>query len=440
MNINQSFKYVNKEYETIVNANLKSNLLSVKDGQFKTVGFFGRIWRVITGQSFDDCKAVTVAKAIVDLACHKKITNTQREFLKLKLEQLKSKVTAGENQAAIDKELERIENQIQKGEDRILLRLEKNQKYAADQQGKEKAQGFIVEQGKVPQSVSIGKQIGNFSIGNQEKMPIDGENRNVNGKQVGMACCQGRRKEMEDAEIAEHDMFKTPDNQEHSFEVFGVFDGHGGAEASAYVKENLMDYLKKALKNNNLKSLTDEGIFQALKECFQKLGHDYKGEDGTTATVAVTLNGKVWVANVGDSRTILVNKDGATIQASEDAKPDMDRYQKKIDKLGGWVEKSGRTARIGGMLAVGRAIGDKGVLGVSSSPKITAFPIEQFKGGHLVLACDGLYEKATSNEVGASVAKMVEDGESVENMGKRLVYQAIKNGSRDNVSVMVIKL
>ena len=129
-----------------------------------------------------------------------------------------------------------------------------------------------------------------------------------------------------------------------------------------------------ALESNNQDGLTEEGIFKALHECFRKLDENYTGPDGTTATVALLLDGKVWVANVGDSRTILV-KDGKAIQASEDAKPTMARYKKKIEKLGGEVIFN----RVNGYLAVARAIGDKSVIGttgqccVSPSPIITTY-------------------------------------------------------------------
>lgn len=425
METNQDIRNVKKHYDTIINANLKSDLLSVKEGQFKKVNWLGRIWRVITLQSFNDCKAVIVAKAIANLACHEKITHTQRKVLKEKLQELKGRVCA-KNQKEIEKELMRIDKLIKEDKSEFLSKLEKNRIYAAEQQAAERDQGFTVDLDNIPQSIEIG----------YERRPIEGKSKSINGKQVGMAYCQGKRSTMEDTEIAEQGQFKTSNNQEHSFEVFGVFDGHGGTQASAYVKENLMFYLKEALINHNSETLTDEGIFQSLKECFQKLGRDYQGPDGTTATVAITLNGKVWVANVGDSRTILVNKDGKTIQATEDAKPSIPRYKKTIEQLGGEVF----LGRVGGVLAVGRAIGDKKVVGITSSPKITAFPVEQLKGGHLVLACDGLYEVSTSNEVGTAISKMAKEGESVENMGKRLVYQAIKNGSKDNVSAIVIKL
>ena len=55
-----------------------------------------------------------------------------------------------------------------------------------------------------------------------------------------------------------------------------------------------------------------------------------------------------------------------------------------------------------------------------------------------MLACDGLYEVATTNEVGQAITKMDAKGESVENMGKPICslycYCAL---FKDNVSTMV---
>ena len=66
--------------------------------------------------------------------------------------------------------------------------------------------------------------------------------------------------------------------------------------------------------------------------------------------------------------------------------------------------------------------------------------LEEFRGGYLVLACDGLYDVATTDEVGKAVQKMEQDNETVENMAKRLVYNAIRCGSKDNVTAMVVEL
>ena len=161
---------------------------------------------------------------------------------------------------------------------------------------------------------------------------------------------------MEDAELAT-EVTCIVNQQDHKMDVFGIFDGHAGAAASAYVKNNLAQYLKNSFEKNNQETLSDDGIWQALKECFINLDTDYTGIDGTTATVAIILNDKVWIANTGDSRTILIKNDGTTVQASEDAKPDIPRYKKTIEKLGGFVLFS----RVNAHLGVARAIGDKGI-------------------------------------------------------------------------------
>jgi protein phosphatase 1L len=316
----------------------------------------------------------------------------------------------------------------------IPERLEKNRKFALDQQNQEKAKIFVITDGPIPDTLTP-----------QDK-PLNGKREQISNHKVGSASCEGIRPNMEDADLATEVTF-TVNKTDFQAEVFGVFDGHGGASASAFVQKNLAQYLKDALESNNQEALTEEGIFKALKACFKKLNEDYKDGAGTTATVAVILGNKLWVANVGDSRTILVKKDGSVTQASEDAKPEIERYKRKIESLGGFVEERAFGPQaVNGILAVARAIGDKALVGktrkavVSPDPKITNYALDDFKEGYLVLACDGLYDVATSNEVGKAIKEMADSGETEENMAKRLVQAAIVQGSTDNVSAMVIKL
>lgn len=302
----------------------------------------------------------------------------------------------------------------------IQERLEKNRNYAQKQQQDEKAKGFAIVPGEIPAALT------------RRNSALLGKSVNlIGGTNVGIASCQGSRPSMEDADFVAQGLIHTKPDA-YPFKLFGVFDGHGGARASSFVKENLSDYLMKELESRCKDGLTEEGIFHSLKVCCKKLHADYQELDGTTATIALIINDRLWVANVGDSRTILVNQDGTAIQASEDAKPAIKRYQTKIEKLGGHVVFN----RVNGFLAVARAIGDKNVLGILPDPKITDYPLN-FK--YLVLACDGLYDVATTNEVGAAIKEMHDKGESPENMAKRLVQTAIQRGSSDNVSVIVIK-
>lgn len=314
----------------------------------------------------------------------------------------------------------------------IQNRLTKNIQLAKKQQQEENEKNFKLQTGILPTTLAFGK-------------PLKSESKLIKDFSVGIASCEGRRNGMEDADLATEISF-TVNGETYQAQLFGIFDGHGGKSASQYVKENLPHYLSQALEKNNAIQLSDEGIWNALKECFVNLDQDYnRNNDGTTATVAMILENKIWVANVGDSRTILSNGEEA-IQLSEDAKPGMERYKKTIEKLGGVVNSHFSTPRVNGRLAVARAVGDKEIIGanggccVSPKPKITNYSLDQMQNGHLILACDGLYDVASTRQVAKAVEEMSNREETVEAMAQRLVEGAIQSGSGDNVSAMVIKL
>lgn len=314
-------------------------------------------------------------------------------------------------------------------------RLQKNKDFAQAQQTSETDKLFFLSSDQDPTSIDVGSII-------PVVREINRDSVDVNGFDVGIASCQGRRGDMEDQDLAIAFKIKIG-SQEHNLSLFGIFDGHGGKKASAFVKTNLVHYLKEALEKENPENLTDKGIFKALKKCFEKLDKDYVGRDGTTATIAVVMGEDVWVANVGDSRTLLVNNEGRATQASEDAKPSIARYKEDIEKRGSSVSDYGRLA---GILAVARAIGDRDVVGkygmkaVSPKPKITRYSLDEFPNGYIVLACDGLFDVTTTTRTGAAVIQMSKEEASPENIAACLVHSAITNGSEDNVSVMAVKL
>ena len=94
--------------------------------------------------------------------------------------------------------------------------MERNRKCAQDQQAKEVAKHFQIAAGDLPKTVKAAYY----------DMPIEGLAESVNGRQVGIGDCQGARPTMEDAEIACSPSFQVQ-NTNHTFDVFGVFDGHG---------------------------------------------------------------------------------------------------------------------------------------------------------------------------------------------------------------------
>ncbi len=321
---------------------------------------------------------------------------------------------------------------------KIKGRLEKNLKAAQQQQAHEISKNkFKITEDQIPPDI----QLLPF------RKPLNGRKEIVNGREVGVAYCEGRRSAMEDAELVTSIEF-TIQGKVYKGELFGVFDGHGGDKASQYVKDHLAQYLIKELENGvaDHAIFTEEHIFKALKACCQELDKDYiktNNQDGTTATFALILGKKIWVANVGDSRTILSHNKTA-IQLTEDAKPLIDRYKKKIEKLGGYVLPF--NGRVIGQLAVGRAIGDHEYTAVDGkkyvvpNPKISCYSLNQIQNGYLILACDGVYDVWTTNETVQAVNDRAEKGESIDVIAKRLVWSVINSGSNDNVSMMIVKL
>ena len=90
--------------------------------------------------------------------------------------------------------------------------------------------------------------------------------------------------------------------------LYGLFDGHGGSKASQYCKDNLLKYVKSdtCFKENTAASLMSG--FRRLDEEFTQIAKRHMLSDGSTAVVAVINNKKVYVANAGDSRAIIVQK------------------------------------------------------------------------------------------------------------------------------------
>ena len=84
---------------------------------------------------------------------------------------------------------------------------------------------------------------------------------------------------------------------------------------------------------------------------------NFRGGDsyaGCTANVALIANNKLYVANAGDSRSVLGMSNESAFPMSEDHKPDNEGEKKRITQAGGFVTDG----RVNGNLNLSRALGD----------------------------------------------------------------------------------
>lgn len=119
---------------------------------------------------------------------------------------------------------------------------------------------------------------------------------------------------------------------------------------------------------------------------------------------------------------------------SVDHKPNCKDERMRIENSGGCVVWAG-TWRVGGVLAVSRAFGDKPLKRyVIATPDVreeTLGPDDEF----IILASDGLWD-VVSNQDAVNLVRDVRDPEKA---AKKLAEEAMSRGSNDNVSAIVVR-
>jgi len=259
--------------------------------------------------------------------------------------------------------------------------------------------------------------------------PISGGGFSENLKfGYGYSSLRGKRASMEDF----YDI-KLKIVEDQVVGLFGVFDGHGGSRAAEYVKKNLFENLLK-----HHKFVSDTKV--AIAESYQQTDQDYlrtessqNRDAGSTASTAVLVGDRLLVANVGDSRAVIC-RGGEAFALSSDHKPNRADERQRIEDAGGVVMWAG-TWRVGGVLAVSRAFGDRLLKQyVVAEPEIQEDVIQ--KGvDFLILASDGLWDVMTNQEA-VSMVKSIEDAEKAAN---KLTEEAYHRGSADNITCVIVR-
>ncbi|KAK6936373.1 PPM-type phosphatase-like domain [Dillenia turbinata] len=356
-----------------------------------------------------------------------------------------------------------------------------------------------------------------------QSSPTGGENNSSFPVPVfGSMSVSGRSREMEDAISVRTNFCSTEINRRQPLHFFGVFDGHGGSHVAMLCRERMHVYLEEELKrvkatdktssgnSHDRKEVSEEGD-EAWKEEWERVMHrSFSRVDeaatntcacgsvghncgchpvvvalaGSTAVIAVLTADHIIVANCGDSRAVLC-RGGKAIPLSDDHKfvyckfvklkswvcqmvflllqPDREDELERIKGLGGRVIHL-NGARVEGILAMSRAIGDKYL-----KPYVTAEPEVSFtkrdpEDQCLIIASDGLWD-VLSNDLACEVAsRCLQDGnhtnvqrnQSAESQrddqlgalypsrsasaAALLTRLALARKSEDNISVIVVDL
>ena len=245
---------------------------------------------------------------------------------------------------------------------------------------------------------------------------------------------KGRRDENED----NHNIILNIDGKNKELapiNYFGIYDGHGGSYVSDFLKKNMPSYYCNKKINYPITKKYHDDVFSYVQKEILKNPKGYT--NGSTCLLAIIYryNNELFlnVANIGDSRLIGISKDGITKQITEDHKPDSVKEIKRIQKLGGeiHVDEDG-TTRIGD-LSVSKSFGDEdNAPYISQEPDIYNVKLENMK--YLILTCDGLIESLNNEDILPVIKKSKK-----KNLAVCLAEDALKKGTGDNVSIIVIE-
>lgn len=156
---------------------------------------------------------------------------------------------------------------------------------------------------------------------------------------------------------------------------------------------------------------------------------------------------KYFVANAGDSRCVLFNKDKKVIHLSDDHKPDNEGEKKRIEQAGGVVSDG----RINGNLNLSRAIGDlefksnekldKNKQLIIAEPDVVERPLDKSESFFL-MGCDGIWELKNAETLCKFIDESTEPLTTiVEKLLDSVLAEDTSEGTGcDNMSCIIVKM
>ena len=211
-----------------------------------------------------------------------------------------------------------------------------------------------------------------------------------------------------------------------SIRFYAIADGMGGHNAGEIASnlaiEGLIQYFKREDLTDNLKNELLEGIEKVNKNIYKtsRKKDNYKGM-GTTVTACIICKDKMCIGHVGDSSCIIIDK-GKNIKK---VTKDHSLVQELVDS--GSITKE-EACNHPNKNIITRA------LGINERVEVDIYEFQVDKIDRVLLCTDGLTNGVSLQEMLDCVISYSEEVAC-----EKLVDMSKKNGSKDNISVIVFK-
>ncbi|EAL51152.2 leucine rich repeat / protein phosphatase 2C domain containing protein [Entamoeba histolytica HM-1:IMSS-B] len=240
----------------------------------------------------------------------------------------------------------------------------------------------------------------------------------------GISEWKGNRETMEDCLCVIENLI------EHGNHLIVLCDGHGGSETSFYCVSRFKETIEKIFIQK-----PEVGISNILIQTFLELNKNINIcgiKDGSTCLCIFICDKKLYIANTGDCKCLLIKQDGF-IQLTVEHRPVIKSEYKRIRENGGYVIND----RTNGILALSRSLGDTSIQPIlTPTPDIFIREREE-SDQFLIVACDGVWDFLRNEEVYSIVKKRINSEPS--DISSSIRDMAFARGSTDNVSCVVCK-
>uniref|UniRef100_A0A1D1ZAD6 protein-serine/threonine phosphatase n=1 Tax=Anthurium amnicola TaxID=1678845 RepID=A0A1D1ZAD6_9ARAE len=229
---------------------------------------------------------------------------------------------------------------------------------------------------------------------------------------------------------------------------YGVFDGHGGPDAAAYVRKHAVRMFFEDADFPQT-SQADDGFLEEVANSLRKtflLADDALADDcsvstssGTTALTALVLGRLLLVANAGDCRAVLCRK-GEAVEMSQDHRPSRASERRRVEDCGGYVDDG----YLNGVLSVTRALGDWDLKLPRGAPSPLIAEPEFMKAvlteedEFLIIGCDGIWDVMSSQHAVGVVRRGLRRHDDPEKCARDLVTEALRLNTFDNLTVIIV--
>ena len=206
--------------------------------------------------------------------------------------------------------------------------------------------------------------------------------------------------------------------------LFIVADGMGGHKAGEFASRFTVETIVQSVEKNDEKepvAILNHAICTANEELRKKAEEDKTMDGmGTTVVVVTVQEGRVCVANVGDSRMYVIGREINQVTRDHSLVAEMVR----MGEIGKDAAKDHPDKNI-----ITRAIG------AAEEVDVDFFQVEVETGDYILMCSDGLTNMVDDEDI----KNIVMGQRDVAERAEKLVKAANDNGGLDNITVVIIE-